>query len=331
LAWLLAVGAPAWAQHGEYVLSGTVYGKKGGKSRPEKDACIALYEADALPGRPTLYESPSSKYLIFSGYDGHFELVLDSRKHYLLLVAKEGYGLESFSFTPKEGLVGKAVAIEVTLQEGASVVFSQQYVDAATKLPLEGVQVKMKEDGTDDIRVATTDAKGRCYFLFGQQEARGTLQAYKKGYLLEAPEEFAAGAAGRGGSVSRELEPIRIGEWVRMREFAFGINSHELQEAGMAELNGLLRLMLDNPGIRVEIASHTDARGDDTYNLLLSQKRAESAVAYLTARGVSPSRLRPRGYGEEQLLNACANGVRCDNEKHEENRRMEYQVYEIVE
>jgi outer membrane protein OmpA-like peptidoglycan-associated protein len=92
------------------------------------------------------------------------------------------------------------------------------------------------------------------------------------------------------------------------------------------DLNLLVKLMNDNPGIRAEIGSHTDSRLADDYNLLLSQKRSDSIMEYMIERGVEKERLISRGYGETQLLNHCANWVDCSNEEHLVNRRTEFRI-----
>ena len=76
----------------------------------------------------------------------------------------------------------------------------------------------------------------------------------------------------------------------------------------------------------VEIMSHTDSRGNDSFNQSLSQQRAQSVVNYLVANGISRSRLSARGYGETRLKNRCANGVDCSEAQHQQNRRTEFRV-----
>lgn len=88
----------------------------------------------------------------------------------------------------------------------------------------------------------------------------------------------------------------------------------------------LLKMMRDKPGIRVELAAHTDARGSDSYNMSLSERRAQSVVDYLVSKGISRSRLVPKGYGETRLKNKCANGVTCSEAEHAINRRTEFRV-----
>jgi peptidoglycan-associated lipoprotein len=57
-----------------------------------------------------------------------------------------------------------------------------------------------------------------------------------------------------------------------------------------------------NPTIKIEIAGHTDNKGDDKYNQTLSQKRAESVVNYLIKKGIAKTRLVAKGYGEQRQL-----------------------------
>ncbi|GAT62150.1 OmpA family protein [Paludibacter jiangxiensis] len=90
-------------------------------------------------------------------------------------------------------------------------------------------------------------------------------------------------------------------------------------------LDSLVAILKTYP-IKVELGSHTDSRGTFAYNDALSQRRAESAVAYIVSKDIDPSRITAKGYGEHQLLNKCADGVPCSKEEHQANRRTEVKV-----
>lgn len=96
------------------------------------------------------------------------------------------------------------------------------------------------------------------------------------------------------------------------------------------ELDRIARLFIANPNLSFELGSHTDSRASNTYNLLLSDARAKSAVDYLVRRGVPPERLTARGYGEERLVNRCRDGMECTEEEHQANRRTEFKVTRIL-
>jgi outer membrane protein OmpA-like peptidoglycan-associated protein len=90
----------------------------------------------------------------------------------------------------------------------------------------------------------------------------------------------------------------------------------------------LVKTLLDNPSLKIELSSHTDSRGSNKYNMALSQRRAQSAVDYIVSRGVDSSRLKAQGYGETRLVNECADGVTCTEEQHQANRRTEIEILE---
>lgn len=95
----------------------------------------------------------------------------------------------------------------------------------------------------------------------------------------------------------------------------------------------ILPLLLKYPKLRMELGSHTDCRSSYDYNMDLSQRRADSAVAYLVRKGVNPRRLIAKGYGESQLVNDCkcegAIKVPCTEEKHQENRRTTIKTLDV--
>jgi outer membrane protein OmpA-like peptidoglycan-associated protein len=82
--------------------------------------------------------------------------------------------------------------------------------------------------------------------------------------------------------------------------------------------------------LTIEISSHTDSRGNDAYNLALSQKRAEAVVDYLVKQGVDKTNIVAKGYGESRLINRCSDDVDCTAAEHQENRRTEVKVIENV-
>lgn len=100
-----------------------------------------------------------------------------------------------------------------------------------------------------------------------------------------------------------------------------------LRESSKAEIDAkLLSVMRESPNVTVEIASHTDSRGNAAANKDLSQRRAQSVVDYLVSKGINRNRLIANGYGEDRLVNRCADGVDCSEEQHQQNRRTEFRI-----
>jgi peptidoglycan-associated lipoprotein len=72
----------------------------------------------------------------------------------------------------------------------------------------------------------------------------------------------------------------------------------DLRPESMVALDKLVETLNDNPNVTIELGSHTDSRGSDADNQVLSQKRAQSVVDYLIEKGIAPARLTAKGYGE---------------------------------
>lgn len=91
-------------------------------------------------------------------------------------------------------------------------------------------------------------------------------------------------------------------------------------------LNRVIELMKKYPKMTVEIGSHTDVRASDAYNNVLSEKRATSTRKYFIAKGIEPSRVTAKGYGETKPIVRCVPEDSCDEEQHELNRRSEFVI-----
>jgi len=121
---------------------------------------------------------------------------------------------------------------------------------------------------------------------------------------------------------------LNIGTVLVFDNIYYDYNSHELQGGATKELDELTAAMLTNKNIKIQLSSHTDSRGEDEYNLLLSEKRAVTAKQYLIKRGITPNRISTIGYGEKKLRNHCKDGVLCSEEEHLYNRRTEVRILE---
>lgn len=102
--------------------------------------------------------------------------------------------------------------------------------------------------------------------------------------------------------------------------------SARITAASKRTIDENLYTLLKSKPVNVEIMSHTDSRGNDDFNMSLSQQRANSVVNYLVSKGITRSRLTARGFGETRLVNRCSNGVNCSADQHQRNRRTEFRV-----
>ncbi|WP_298789445.1 OmpA family protein [uncultured Allomuricauda sp.] len=112
-----------------------------------------------------------------------------------------------------------------------------------------------------------------------------------------------------------------LGCRLNLQPIYFHYGKYTLSKAAEVELAKILQAMKEYPQLKIHIESHTDSRSSDDFNRKLSKKRAWTSRQWLIKRGIDPSRITSKGYGETQLLNECSNGVKCSDDQHQLNRR----------
>ncbi len=121
------------------------------------------------------------------------------------------------------------------------------------------------------------------------------------------------------------LDKIFKNKEIRLENIYYDFNKSDIREDAKPSLDKLAAMLIKNPDIKIELASHTDCRGGEKYNRELSQKRAESAVAYLISKGIDATRLMAHGYGKSQPAVNCACS-KCTEEEHQYNRRTTFKI-----
>lgn len=104
----------------------------------------------------------------------------------------------------------------------------------------------------------------------------------------------------------------------------FALNEAGLGAEGQAALDRAVEALKKSPQLKIEIAGYSDARGAAGYNKALSARRAQAVARYLRKNGVPAKQIRKTAsYGEQNLVNRCAEGVECSDQEHAANRRVE--------
>ncbi|MBV1922599.1 MAG: OmpA family protein [Flavobacteriaceae bacterium] len=115
--------------------------------------------------------------------------------------------------------------------------------------------------------------------------------------------------------------PNDLGCRLSLQPIYFDFDRFNIRPDAEIELAKILAAMRQYPELIIHIESHTDSRAPNKYNELLSEKRAQSTLNWLVDQGIDRARLSAKGYGENQLVNQCADGVKCTEEEHQLNRR----------
>jgi OmpA-OmpF porin, OOP family len=117
------------------------------------------------------------------------------------------------------------------------------------------------------------------------------------------------------------LVPIEIGQVVRLNNVFFDFDKWDLRPESFLELNRVVKLLKENPAIVIEMSAHTDSYGSDDYNFKLSDNRARSVMEFILAKGINPSRITSKGYGETKPV-----APNDTPENRQLNRRVEFTI-----
>ncbi|MFA5405124.1 MAG: OmpA family protein [Ignavibacteria bacterium] len=117
------------------------------------------------------------------------------------------------------------------------------------------------------------------------------------------------------------IEAVEEPEIITIENVYFDFGKAEVKSESYPELDKIVRLMFDNPGIQIEISAHTDNVGSDDFNLSLSQSRAESVLNYIVSNGIPANRLSAKGFGSSKSI--ADNNTEQGRQK---NRRVEFKI-----
>jgi len=221
---------------------------------------------------------------------------------------------------------------------------------------LQGVTMTPKSDSTLQIlsntKVTLLDSRGEVmqdfvtgndgkfffrvyenedYTLVGETDGylvkRQPYTTFGKSVPLESLKELVTNITLDTVMVLDKLEKNKI---FVLNNIYFDLDKSDIRPDAAVELDKLVDLLTDNPEIKIEMSSHTDSIASNSYNIQLSQRRAESTVSYLISKGIAPDRLVAKGYGEEKPIARNTNPDGTDNpEGRQRNRRTEFKILEI--
>lgn len=207
-------------------------------------------------------------------------------------------------------------------------------IDRITAHAIEGVKVTLYEIDAKGNKVfvkdTLTDKSGNWLFITDPEKAYRVAFQFnnydsKEFYI---PEKDLAVKPSRRDVITM-LNPLNLyptvkkDNVVKIDNIYFDFDKATIRPESYTILDNLVNFLKENATARIELSAHTDAAGNDKYNLKLSDGRAKSCFDYLVAKGIDPARLIPKGYGETRLLNNCKDAKKCSEAENQLNRRVE--------
>ena len=186
--------------------------------------------------------------------------------------------------------------------------------------------VSILDDKNNIISTIKANNKGEVSYTVDCEKTY-TIQAIKDGFESNS---FAVIASNKkGGSIKIDAVLMPISEIitekeVKLKPIFFEYNNSNITQQGAFELDKLVQIMKNNEKLIIFVKSHTDNRGTDEFNLLLSDKRVKATIQYVISNGIDPNRISGKGFGETEPKVDCKEN--CTEEEHEQNRRSEFLI-----
>ena len=191
-------------------------------------------------------------------------------------------------------------------------------------IPISLASVKLLDEKGKVIQEITSNELGE--FKFDVDcEKKYTIVGSKVDFRDDIKQVSTSNVTGKEQIQDLILTPLIIENEIVINPIFFDFDKSKIRDDAAYELENIVTIMNNHPKMIIKIEAHTDSRGRDKYNEKLSDRRAKSTRDYIISRGIDPERLESAiGYGEKQLVNECANGVKCSEDKHQENRRSKF-------
>jgi outer membrane protein OmpA-like peptidoglycan-associated protein len=184
----------------------------------------------------------------------------------------------------------------------------------------------------DDFSIVIDNEYKTGYFASRREGSTGNDDLYHitfKEPLIEKPEEPVAEIVVLPPPVIEDPEPAyKPGDIIEINPIYFDFDKSDIRPDAARELNKVVTVMNENPTMVLELGAHTDCRGTDAYNVLLSKARMNSSLRYIKDRIENPERLVGFFYGKTRLINRCdcSEDPPCSEAEHQLNRRTEFTI-----
>jgi outer membrane protein OmpA-like peptidoglycan-associated protein len=266
--------------------------------------------------------------------EGTFTMCVSAASDIQLIAEKEGYSSNEITIS-KDKLTG-AETVKIPLSKKMlnsqprfdstkiKITLSGTVFNEGTKQPMEGVSITLENLKTHETKNLMTHSNGEYHFDL----------MYNTNYRISASKDKCGSnwneVSTAGIRTSQDLKQgigmYCTGDVVKIDNIYYDVDKSNIRPDAALELDKSVIVLNKYPSMKIELRSHTDCRAPNDYNLSLSQRRAESAVAYLISKGIDAKRMVAKGYGETLLTNKCADGVPCTDEEHQANRRTEFKI-----
>jgi len=229
----------------------------------------------------------------------------------------------------------KFIEPEVIVEGSNMAILTGVIRDEKIKKPLKAQIVLIDNEENKVIAEFTSDAITGKYLVSLPGGKNYGIAVKRDGYLFHSENFVIPNESGfRKYEKDVDLKKVEIGQKIVLRNIFFDLSKYSLRPESVNELERLVKLMNDNPTMKIELSGHTDTRGTAESNRVLSENRAKAVVEYLIDHGINKDRLQFAGYGEKEPINSDEKVYKEKSktkreELHQENRRTEFKILSL--
>lgn len=262
---------------------------------------------------------------VSTGPDGKGKMLIEPGRDLTLVISKPGYLPQIKRIGAISPNAKKWVQLPIQMEKGEAIWLKGQVLEDSTQRPVTGSSIRVLDLNTQEIAAVLlpTDSKGQFFGPIPWGQNLNVL-ALQDGYLTHRQEVFADSLQSDTVRMNFVLQRVHPGQVVRT--VYYGYNEADLSRTAQRDLDEIAQFLKANPDLKVELVSHTDCRGNASFNSELSDRRASAAVEYLYLNGIPRERMTFKGMGESDIKNGCTDGKTCEEEQHAENRRTDVVV-----
>lgn len=261
---------------------------------------------------------------LYTDSTGHFQTQLLVNHDYIFKTEEQYFKLKSPLSVTTAGITRDTTLTGDLLLDPLTIMVSLRVVEKGTDKPIANAKTTIFSFLTGKDTIMMTNSEGMVSLTvdrFTEYSAHGT----KRGYVDDETKFVTDDQGDKVINLLLQLPQIKKGDKFKLENIFYDYNKSTLRPESTAALDKLAEFLIENK-LKIELSSHTDARGSLTGNQKLSQARAQSCVDYLIKKGVPKASIIAKGYGETQLINRCKDGVPCSEEEHQANRRTEVKI-----
>jgi len=262
-----------------------------------------------------------TKKVIKQGVSSDFSKVVEPCHEYLIIAQRQGLPEVRTYFKSTCKSKNETVKILMGLPPADPSLISGFVFDQDTKRPLDSAALVVYS--TNNIPLATVTSAGDGSFAITGFKNIDRIVFFRNGYFSVTK---VLKDESNKKNIMAELPKLQLDKIIKLEGIYYDLGKFTIRADAARVLDNVIKVMNENPTLVIELGAHTDSRGQDDTNLILSDKRAKAAAAYIISKGISAERVVGKGYGESVLKNSCGNGVKCSEKQHQENRRTEVKI-----